>query len=83
MVASAVSTKAMREAALYLTGFTRDQVYGVGLDLLPEALVDRLRARAAHVRELMTEAVRREPAAPRRRVRRGHRPAAAPSTRSP
>ena len=59
MVAGAVSTKTMREAALYLTGFTRDQVYGVGLDLLPEALVDRLRAREAHVRELMTEAVRR------------------------
>jgi pyruvate/2-oxoglutarate dehydrogenase complex dihydrolipoamide dehydrogenase (E3) component len=28
MVAGAVSTKTMREAALYLTGFTRHQVYG-------------------------------------------------------
>ena len=59
MVAGAVSTKTMREAALYLTGFTRHQIYGVGLDLLPEALVDRLRAREADVTEMMTEAVRR------------------------
>ncbi len=59
MVAGAVSTKTMREAALYLTGFTRHQIYGVGLDLLPEVLVDRLRARESDVRELMTEAVLR------------------------
>ena len=59
MVAGAVSTKTMREAALYLTGFTRHQIYGVGLDLLPETLVDRLRSREADVTELMTEAVRR------------------------
>jgi NAD(P) transhydrogenase len=59
MVAGAVSTKTMREAALYLTGFTRHQIYGVGLDLLPETLVDRLRAREADVTEMMTEAVRR------------------------
>jgi NAD(P) transhydrogenase len=58
MVAGAVSTKTMREAALYLTGFTRHQVYGVGLDLNPEVLIDRLRSREAHVAALMTEAVR-------------------------
>jgi NAD(P) transhydrogenase len=58
MVAGAVSTKTLREAALYLTGFTRHQVYGVGLDLNPEALIDRLRAREADVTALMTEAVR-------------------------
>src|SRR6516225_7585108 len=58
MVAGAVSTKTLREAALYLTGFTRHHVYGVGLDLNPEALIDRLRAREADVTALMTEAVR-------------------------
>ena len=58
MVAGAVSTKTMREAALYLTGFTRHQVYGVGLDLNPEVLIDRLRSREADVAALMTEAVR-------------------------
>jgi NAD(P) transhydrogenase len=58
MVAGAVSTKTLREAALYLTGFTRHHVYGVGLDLNPEALIDRLRAREADVTALMTDAVR-------------------------
>jgi NAD(P) transhydrogenase len=58
MVAGAVSSKAMREAALYLTGFTRHQVYGVSLDLASEVLIDRLRAREADVTTLMTDAVR-------------------------
>ena len=35
MAASAVTTKAMREAALYLTGFQRRHVYGAGIDLHP------------------------------------------------
>jgi NAD(P) transhydrogenase len=58
MVAGAVSTKTMREAALYLTGFTRHQIYGVGMDLRPEVLIGRLRAREADVTAMMTEAVR-------------------------
>jgi NAD(P) transhydrogenase len=58
MVAGAVSSKAMREAALYLTGFTRHRVYGVSLDLASEVLIDRLRAREADVTALMTDAVR-------------------------
>ena len=58
MVAGAVSTKTMREAALYLTGFTRHQIYGVGMDLRPDVLIGRLRAREADVTALMTEAVR-------------------------
>ena len=37
MVSGAITTKAMREAALYLTGFTRHEVYGVSLDLDPQA----------------------------------------------
>ena len=58
MVTSAVATKTMREAALYLTGFTRHEVYGVGLDLDPQVAIDRLRARAADVGAMMAEAVR-------------------------
>jgi NAD(P) transhydrogenase len=58
MVAGAVSTKTMREAALYLTGFTRHHVYGVSLELASEVLIERLRAREADVTALMTGAVR-------------------------
>ena len=58
LAASALTTKAMREAALYLTGFRRRDVYGVGLDLDPQSAIDRLRARAADVAGRMSEAVR-------------------------
>jgi NAD(P) transhydrogenase len=58
LVSGAVSTKTMREAALYLTGFTRHHVYGVSLELASEVLIDRLRAREADVTALMTDAVR-------------------------
>jgi NAD(P) transhydrogenase len=58
MVAGAVSTKTMREAALYLTGFTRHKVYGVSLELDSEVLIDRLRAREVDVTAMMTQAVR-------------------------
>ena len=58
MVSGAITTKAMREAALYLTGFTRHAVCGVSLDLDPQAVIDRLRSRAARVAAMMSEAVR-------------------------
>jgi NAD(P) transhydrogenase len=58
MASSAVTTKAMREAALYLTGFQRRHIYGAGLDLHPQAVIDRLRARAVDVAGSMSEAVR-------------------------
>ncbi|MGP0031188.1 MAG: Si-specific NAD(P)(+) transhydrogenase [Acidimicrobiales bacterium] len=57
MAASAVTTKAMREAALYLTGFQRRDVYGEGLDLHPQAVIDRLRTRAVDVARSMSDAV--------------------------
>jgi len=57
MAVSAITTKAMREAALYLTGFQRRHVYGEGLDLHPQAVIDRLRARAVDVTGSMSEAV--------------------------
>ena len=48
----------MREAALYLTGFRRRDVYGAGIDLDPQSAIDRLRGRAAEVAGKMSEAVR-------------------------
>src|SRR5271166_5728775 len=57
MAASAVTTKAMREAALYLTGFQRRHVYGSGIDLHPQAVIDGLRARAVDVAGIMSRAV--------------------------
>ena len=57
MAASAVTTKAMREAALYLTGFQRRRIYGAGIDLRPQAVIDRLRARAIDVARSMSDAV--------------------------
>jgi NAD(P) transhydrogenase len=50
-------TKTMREAALYLTGFRRREVYGVGLDLPPEISLDRIRARADELVRLTVETV--------------------------
>jgi NAD(P) transhydrogenase len=58
LAASALTTKAMREAALYLTGFRRRDVYGASIDLDPQAAIDRLRARAVDVAERMSRAVR-------------------------
>jgi len=58
MATSAITTKAMREAALYLTGFQRRHLYGVSLDLDPRVLIDLLRARAADVGRAMAEGVR-------------------------
>lgn len=48
----------MREAALYLTGFQRRDVYGAGIDLHPQAVIDRLRSRAVDVAAAMSQAVR-------------------------
>ena len=36
MVGGAVSSKTMREAALYLTGFQRRDTYEVSIELTPE-----------------------------------------------
>ena len=59
LAASALTTKAMREAALYLTGFRRRDIYGAAIDLHPQAAIDRLRARALEVAGSMSEAVRK------------------------
>jgi NAD(P) transhydrogenase len=51
-------TKTLRETALYLTGFRRRDVYGVGLNLAPDLTLDRLRMRASAVSEVAGRAVR-------------------------
>ena len=57
LAASAVTTKSMRESALYLTGFQRRHIYGAGIDLHPQTVIDRLRARAVEVAGSMSQAV--------------------------
>jgi NAD(P) transhydrogenase len=54
-----IPSKTLRETALYITGFRRREVYGLGLTLDPEVAVAQLRARTAEVIETMTDAVRR------------------------
>ncbi len=54
-----IPTKTLREASLYLTGFRRRDVYGVGMGLGAEVLLDRLRARAAEVQQSIGNEVRR------------------------
>lgn len=53
-----IPTKTLREAATYLTGFRRREVYGVGIGLGPDILLDRLRSRAIEVQEAIGVAVR-------------------------
>jgi NAD(P) transhydrogenase len=54
-----IPSKTLRETALYITGFRRRDVYGLGLTVDPETTVAQLRARTAHVIETMTDEVRR------------------------
>ncbi|MDQ4027240.1 MAG: FAD-dependent oxidoreductase, partial [Actinomycetota bacterium] len=54
-----IPTKTLRETALYITGFRRRDVYGVRLQLDPQATVERLRSRTGEVVRTMTESVRR------------------------
>ena len=57
MVGGAVPSKTMREAALYLTGFTRREVYEVSIDLDPAVASARVRRRTDDVVETMTATV--------------------------
>lgn len=56
MVKGAVASKTMLEAALYLTGFRRRDVYQVGMELDPATVVERLRARTGEVAGRMVDA---------------------------
>jgi NAD(P) transhydrogenase len=54
---SGVPVKALRDTAVYLTGWSRRDVYGVGISLAPDLIMNRLRARIADVIRTMTTAV--------------------------
>ena len=54
-----IPTKTLRETALYLTGFRRREVYGMGLTLSREMTLERLRTRADAVVTAMIDGVRR------------------------
>lgn len=54
-----IPTKTLRESALYLTGFRRRDIYGVGMQLGPELMLDRLHTRAAEVQEAIGREVQR------------------------
>jgi NAD(P) transhydrogenase len=54
MVGGAVASKTMREAALYLTGFNRRDLYDVGIGLTPDVAAERLRRRTDDVVQLTT-----------------------------
>jgi NAD(P) transhydrogenase len=53
----AVASKALREAALYLTGFRRREVFGAGLTLPPEIAFQKVRERAERVVATMSARV--------------------------
>lgn len=53
-----IPTKTLREAAMYLTGFGRREVYGVGLGLEPDLMLERLHARATQVQQRIGDTVR-------------------------
>lgn len=55
---SGVPVKVLRDTAVYLTGWSRREVYGVGISLAPELVMDRLRARTTDVVNAMTTTVR-------------------------
>ncbi len=54
---SGVPVKALRDTAVYLTGWSRRDVYGVGISLAPDLIMNRLRARITDVVTTMQAAV--------------------------
>jgi NAD(P) transhydrogenase len=49
--------KTLRETAVYLTGWSRRDVYGIGISLAPDPVMNRLRTRMGEVVETMAAAV--------------------------
>ena len=50
--------KTLRDAAVYLTGWSRRDVYGVGISLAPDPVMNHLRTRMGEVMETMAVSVR-------------------------
>jgi NAD(P) transhydrogenase len=57
MVGGVAASKTMREAALYLTGFRRREIYGVGIRLEPALAVRGVQRRVGEVERLLAAAV--------------------------
>ncbi|MGH7697805.1 MAG: Si-specific NAD(P)(+) transhydrogenase [Candidatus Dormibacteria bacterium] len=57
-VVGGVPVKALRDTAVYLSGWSRRDTYGVGISLAPDLVMDRLRARTADVVATMAKAMR-------------------------
>jgi NAD(P) transhydrogenase len=55
---SGVPVKALRDTAVYLTGWAHREIYGVGIALAPDVVMNRLRARVTEVVHTTTAAVR-------------------------
>jgi NAD(P) transhydrogenase len=53
-----IPTKTLREAALYLTGFRKREIYGASVELEPSVLHSQLHARTDEVSATMSAAVR-------------------------
>jgi NAD(P) transhydrogenase len=49
--------KTLRDTAVYLTGWSRRDVYGVGISLAPDPVMNRLRTRMGEVTQTMAAAV--------------------------
>jgi len=56
--AGMIPTKTLREAALYVTGFRKRDIYGMSVELHPEQLYSTLRKRTNEVIDTMARAVR-------------------------
>jgi NAD(P) transhydrogenase len=54
---SGVPVKALRDTAVYLTGWSRRDIYGVGISLAPDLVMNRLRKRITDVVTTMQAAV--------------------------
>ena len=54
---SGVPVKALRDTAVYLTGGPRRDVFGIGISLAPDLVMNRLRAHVVHVVTTMTATV--------------------------
>lgn len=56
--AGMIPTKTLREAALYITGFRKRDIYGVSVDLDPQQVYATLRKRTNDVMDTMSRSVR-------------------------
>jgi NAD(P) transhydrogenase len=70
--AGMIPTKTLREAALYITGFRKRDIYGVSVELDPEQLYSTLRRRTNEVIDTMARAVRQNIDRHRVELVRGH-----------